>query len=49
MIESIGRRVTARLLALAAVAVLLGGVAADCSGDGGMYQGGGDSAPGWRR
>lgn len=28
------------------VAVL--GVAADCTAEGGMYQGGGDSAPGWR-
>lgn len=48
MIQSIGRRITVRLLALAAVTVLLGGVTANCTREGGMYQGGGDSAPGWR-
>jgi hypothetical protein len=48
MLQSISHRITARFLALTAVAVLLGGVATDCSGEGGMYQGGGDSAPGWR-
>lgn len=39
----------ARLFAAALLALLLGGVAADCGGEGGMYQGGGDSEPGWRR
>lgn len=46
MTRSIGRRTAAALTLLAA---LLAGVAADCAGEGGMYQGGSDSAPGWRR
>jgi hypothetical protein len=37
-----------RLLAAALLTVLLAGVSASCS-EGGMYQGGGDSAPSWRR
>lgn len=40
-----------RLLAAALLTVLLAGVSASCdtSGRGGMYQGGGDSAPRYRR
>lgn len=40
----------AKMIFLAMIAaVALGGLAADCGGEGGMYQGGGDSEPGWRR
>ncbi len=49
MTQTTGRR-TAAVLAL--VALLLAGVAADCAGPDdtpGMYQGGTDSAPHWRR
>ncbi len=38
-----------RAVAMALLALLLAGVAADCSGEGGMYQGGSDSAPRYRR
>ncbi len=38
-----------RALAAALLALALGGLAADCSGEGGMYQGGSDSVPGWRK
>lgn len=48
MTHIIGRR-AARMLSAALLALLLGGVAADCSGEGGMYQGGSDSVPGWRK
>lgn len=38
-----------RTRALAALVLALSAlVLADCSGEGGMYQGGSDSAPGWR-
>jgi len=44
--------ITKRLLALAMLAVLALGVLASCDnsggGRGGMWQGGGDSAPSWR-
>lgn len=49
MIVSFNRRLLARMLALTAVAALLGGLAADCSGEGGTYQGPGDSVPYHRR
>jgi hypothetical protein len=43
-----GRKTLARIiLAMAAVVALLG-VAAGCTKESGMYQGGSDSAPGWR-
>lgn len=38
-----------QVLAMLAVTALVLGVCADCSGEGGMYQGGGDSAPSWRK
>lgn len=38
-----------RFVALAFLAVLVGGLAADCGGEGGLYQGGGDSQPHHRR
>jgi len=44
----IDKRPVLRLLAFLAVAVLLLGVCADC-GEGGWSQGGGDSAPTWRK
>ena len=45
MEQLINRRMAAWALALVA---LLGGMAASCDGDGGMYQGGNDSSPNWR-
>lgn len=49
MIKTLSPRAV-RLFAAALLAVLLAGVAADCSGPtGGMYQGGSDSEPGWRK
>lgn len=39
-----------KMIMLSMIAVVaLGGLAAECGGEGGMYQGGGDSEPGWRR
>jgi hypothetical protein len=38
-----------RVIALALLAVLLLGVCAECQGEGGLYQGGGDSVPHHRR
>lgn len=46
MEHTINRRRWAALALLAAI--LLGGVAAGCADEGGMYQGGSDSEPGWR-
>ncbi len=45
MILSLKNR-TVRVLLV--VVITLGGLAAGCSNEGGMYQGGGDSQPGWR-
>lgn len=36
------------VLAWLIITVAVLGVCADCGGEGGMYQGGGDSEPGWR-
>jgi hypothetical protein len=39
-----------KMIMLSVVAAFaFAGLAADCGGEGGMYQGGGDSEPGWRR
>lgn len=46
---TIARKIFTRTVVLAMLAVvLLGGVCAECK-EGGMYQGGGDSQPHWRR
>lgn len=45
MAQLINRKMAAWALVLVA---LLGGLAAECSGEGGMYQGGGDSSPYYR-
>lgn len=48
MTETI-RRTPRRLIAAFVLTVaLLSGLAAGCSDEGGMYQGGNDSAPSWR-
>ena len=47
MSKALSTRLT-RFIAAGLLAVLLSGVAASC-GEEGMYQGGGDSAPGWRK
>lgn len=36
------------IVAVLAAVLTLGGLAAGCDNEGGMYQGGGDSQPGWR-
>ena len=45
MAQLINRKFAAMLLAAVA---LLGGLAAGCADEGGMYQGGNDSSPYWR-
>lgn len=45
---AIRRPAPRRMAAVALLAALLAGVAADCEKQGGYYQGGGDSTPGWR-
>ena len=46
MQHTINRR---RWAALALLAALVLGSVSDCDREGGMYQGGKDSAPGWRK
>lgn len=46
--KTMSPQVRVTVLALLAV-LLIGGVAADCNGENGMYQGGSDNVPGWRR
>lgn len=48
MTETIRRTPRRLFAAVALIAALLSGAAASCD-EGGMYQGGSDSAPGWRK